>query len=150
MENRRSLVERVMPTFLNTSGPVGEEEVAGFERRHNLRLPAAYRTFLLEINGGAPKPSCVAGTDLQYLYSLHASRDFIDLDYAQGSFADLPASHIAIGTDPSGKPFLLDCGAGAVLLFDHRRGKEDRLTLVAPDFGSFLALLRADAGCAAT
>jgi hypothetical protein len=135
-----------MPTFLNTSGPVGEEEVAQFERRHDVRLPPAYRSFLLETNGGAPTPSCVAGTEVQYLYSLHGSRDFVDLEYAQGSFSDLPASHIAIGTDPSGKPFLLDCGSGAVLLMDHRRRDQDRMRPVAACFGSFLALLHDGAG----
>ncbi len=135
-----------MPTFLNTSGPVGEEEVANFERRHDVRLPAPYRTFLLETNGGAPTPSRVAGTEVEYVYSLHGSRDFVDLEYAQGSFSDLPPLHIAIGADPSGKPFLLDCASGAVLLLDHRPGETARITPVAGDFGSFLALLRDDAG----
>jgi hypothetical protein len=135
-----------MPTFLNTSGPVGEEEVLQFERRHDVHLPPAYRAFLLETNGGAPKPSRVAGTDVEYLYSLYGSRDFIDLEYAQGSFSGLPASHIAIGADPSGKPFLLDCVSGGVFLLDHTRGEVDRMLPVAADFGSFLALLRDDAG----
>lgn len=89
-----------MPAFLNTSGPVGEEEVLAFERRHGVRLPPAYRGFLLETNGGAPKPNRVAGTKVEYLYSLAGSRDFVDLEYAQGSFSELPALHIAIGTDP--------------------------------------------------
>lgn len=145
-ENGRNLLERVMPTFLNTSGPVGDEEVREFERRHGVQLPSSYRSFLLETNGGAPTPSGVAGTDVQYLYSLLGSRDFIDLEYAQGSFSDIPALHIAIGSDPFGKPFLLDCASGAVLLMDSRRGEQDRMTPVAADFGGFLALLRDDAG----
>lgn len=135
-----------MPAFLNTSGPVGEEEVLAFERRHGVRLPPAYRGFLLETNGGAPKPNRVAGTKVEYLYSLAGSRDFVDLEYAQGSFSELPALHIAIGTDPVGKPFLLDCASGAVVLFDHRRGEAERMTPIAADFGSFLALLRDDPG----
>jgi len=131
-----------MPTFLNTSGPVGDEDVAEFERRHAIRLPRSYRSFLLETNGGAPKPSAVAGRQVEYLYSLNGSRDSLDLEFAQGTFVDLPPLHIAVGIDPFGNPFVLDCSSGAVCLLEHRRGEgEHELMPLAASFDAFLALL---------
>ena len=132
-----------MPTFLNTSGPVGEEDVGEFERRHAIRLPPSYRSFLLETNGGAPKPSGVADRQVEYLYSLNGSRDSLDLEFAQGSFVDLPPLHIAIGIDPFGNPFVLNCSSGAVCLLDHKRGEgEHELKPLAESFEGFLALLQ--------
>lgn len=133
-----------MPTFLNTSGPVGEEDVGEFERRHGIQLPPSYRSFLLETNGGAPKPSAVADRHVEYLYSLNGSRDSLDLEFAQGSFVDLPPSHIAVGIDPFGNPFVLDCASGAVCLLDHKRGEDEHeLKPLAESFEAFLALLHA-------
>lgn len=133
------------PTFSDPGLPASEQSVQAFETADQVPLPSSYRRFLLETNGGKPSPSGIGGTDVKRLFSLNGERSFLDLEFAQGSFAPLPPAHIAIGRDPFGDAFVLDCRSGAVFRLDHERWEdEDCLSRLAPDFDSFLALLTDD------
>jgi len=45
-----------MIKWLKQNPEITEDDVAAFEKRNKLKLPEDYRKFLLETNGGSPKP----------------------------------------------------------------------------------------------
>jgi cell wall assembly regulator SMI1 len=103
------------------SGPrVTEDDVRRFEREFGYELPADYRAFLLEVNGGyAPSSHCVftlrrrARQDesiLNSLFSLNAPDDQDDLGTAQKHYspdAELPKGFLEIGYDGMGGRIIL-------------------------------------------
>src|SRR4051812_188768 len=103
------------------SGPrVTEDDVRRFEREFGQELPADYRAFLLEVNGGyAPRSHCVftlrrrARQDesvLRGLFSLNAPDDQGDLATAQKHYnpdVKLPEGFLEIGYDGFGCPVVM-------------------------------------------
>jgi cell wall assembly regulator SMI1 len=98
-------------------GPqVTEDDVRHFEREFGYELPADYRAFLLEVNGGyAPSSHCVFRlrrdeTILNSLFSLNAADDSNDLATAQKRYspdAKLPDGVLEIGYDDGGGRIVL-------------------------------------------
>ena len=152
-------------------GPrVTEEDVRRFEREFGHELPADYRAFLLEVNGGnAPCSHCVftlrrrARQDesvLRGLFSLNASDDQGDLATAQKHYnpdVKLPEGFLEIGYDGFGCPVVLPLVGqhrGEVWYFDIEDDSEDRPTdrvewfdrrdvwKLADSFAEFMARLR--------
>lgn len=107
---------------LTETGPrVADEEVRRFERALGRELPADYRAFLLDVNGGyAPTTHCVftlrRGTHrdeavLNSLYSLNAADESDDLATVQQRRLDplikLPDGVLEIGYDGFGSAIIL-------------------------------------------
>ncbi len=98
-------------------GPrVTEDDVRRFEREFGYELPADYRAFLLDVNGGyAPSSHCVFRlrtdeTVLNSLFSLNATDDRDDLATAQKHYspdAMLPEGLLEIGYDDGGGRIVL-------------------------------------------
>jgi hypothetical protein len=98
-------------------GPrVTEDDVRLFEREFGYELPADYRAFLLDVNGGyAPSSHCVFRlrtdeTVLNSLFSLNATDDRDDLATAQKHYspdAMLPEGVLEIGYDDGGGRIVL-------------------------------------------
>jgi cell wall assembly regulator SMI1 len=152
-------------------GPrVTEDDVRRFEREFGHELPADYRAFLLEVNGGhAPRSHCVftlrrrARQDesiLRGLFSLNAPDDQDDLATAQKHYnpdVKLPEGFLEIGYDGSGCPVVLPLVGqhrGEVWYFDIEDDSEDRpadrvewfdrrdVWKLADSFAEFMAGLR--------
>jgi ankyrin repeat protein/cell wall assembly regulator SMI1 len=146
--------------------PVTEAEVALFERRLGLSLPAEYRAFLLAHNGGVPRRTTFAhvsdqgrrrDTWLRRLYSL--GRDgLIDpgVPDLEAAYRDRPRG-LPAGVIPVGDAYFLGnegcvClawdGPDAGKVFFRPRVEPDRTTLyaVADSWDRFLTTLRHEGG----
>lgn len=98
-------------------GPrITEDDVRRFEREFGHELPADYRQFLLDVNGGqAPDSHSVFRirkdeTILNNLFSLNALDDASDLATAQKHYSDdtrLPEGHLEIGYDSFGSRIII-------------------------------------------
>jgi hypothetical protein len=93
------------------SGPaIGDSAIAAFERNHAIQLPADYRAFLLQQNGGIPEPNCLKlkmdGASMpvyvNVLYSLAAVGEALALHLSNG----LPAHYLPIGTIKTADTYL--------------------------------------------
>lgn len=133
-----------------------DEEWEEFERGLPGRLPAAYRDFLIEFNGGHPEPNVVKvpvheETDVQVF--LGVQREFASscIDLTRETLeVRLDPSHLPVARDSGGNVFCLslseeDCGAvyyydlEAVFCdFERERAPSYR---IANDFLSFLKML---------
>ena len=101
------------PTITNSGPKIGELELAAFEQRHNLSLPPDYRAFMLEHNGGMPRPEVLnskhGSTLIWLLYSLENGDPF-DLNIACVSLdweSAYDEGYICIGRDSCGSDILL-------------------------------------------
>jgi hypothetical protein len=138
-----------------------ESDVAAFEARHRIRLPADYREFLLKSNGGHVdgtyniEISPQAGsTTLQQFYRVRdGSRSTQTLEYMRslvgsrlppallGIGSDLGGAEICLGIDGSeyGKVFFWDPGFD---FDDTQHGSFENIHEVAPTFSEFLRRIR--------
>lgn len=108
-----------------------EELVQAFERQHKCKLPADYREFLLEHNGGFPTPDCVlvdesgrrTVTDVFCFFALGDERPWASVEWNLDTLAArLPKDTLPIGRDSCGNLWLIGLGgeqAGAVYFWDH-------------------------------
>jgi hypothetical protein len=134
-----------------------ESEIAAFEWRHRIQLPADYREFLLESNGGylegecsfeiSPQAGC---TILQQFYRLRdSSRSTQTLEYIRSILgARLPPTLLAIGSDLGGAKICLGVSGreyGRVFFWDPgsdfdetENGSFENIQEVASTFSGFL------------
>lgn len=136
---------------------VSESDIAAFEARHRIRLPADYRDFLLQSNGGyldgtynvdiSPQ---AGSTTLQQFYRMRdGPRSTQTLEYMRSLLgsrlpptllsigSDLGGAKICLGIDGSeyGKVFFWDPGAD---YDDTKNGSFENIQEVAPTFSEFL------------
>ena len=115
--------------------PATERDVAKFEKKNKLRLPAAYRGFLLRQNGGAPRPDRIAVpgwsggfTGLNVFFALNAEEGD-DLQENLDDYEDrIPEGFLPIADDPGGNLFLLALDGeheGRIFLWDHEDELDD-------------------------
>jgi hypothetical protein len=138
-------------------GRCTERGVLAFEQRLGHELPAAYREFLLEHNGGVPEATLVkvrrVNSSVKHLHGLHKGPAWARLDAARKVYEGrMPEGLLPIGSDPFGNVYCLGLSGrwrGKVWFWDHEAEADeaepprtDNLELVAPDFASFLAKLR--------
>jgi hypothetical protein len=95
-------------------GPhVTEEAIRRFEEKIDAQLPADYRAFLLDVNGGRTARShCTFrlrkyGSVLNSLYSLDASDENDDLAACQMYRDDVPPNALWVGSDDGGSGIIL-------------------------------------------
>jgi hypothetical protein len=142
-----------MPKFSDSFGAVSAPKISALEKRLGVKLPADYKAFLRNTNGGCPEPNCFTVPDrgdalVGILYGIRRKRDSCDLEYEQEQatlWDPLPTGYIAIGDDPGGCLLLLSTlgkNAGQVLFWD-RKGfwvrKDGHNTFpIADSFAGFL------------
>ncbi len=149
----------------NFYGPLAFDKLQAMEQSLGAELPAEYRQFLLEHNGGVPDPDCfIVPGDEEYdgepserqmacFFAIH-DHEWSDqtpegslgypLQEAWRDFrAELPGSQVVpIGKDWNGSYICLgyrgeECGR--VFYYDH---EYEELRPLAEDFRAFLTLLR--------
>ena len=133
------------------AGPCSAAQLDEFEAQARIRLPHAYRTWLLQNNGGRPDPKRIefiengisTASDVHWIYGL-GKPDWADLSNAYITFtARIPKGLIPIARDSGGNQYLMD-SRGQILFWNH---EEERLALsempvCANSFDEFLASLK--------
>ena len=147
-----------MPQFSRKYLPASAEQIAAFERRFGVQLPAGYKKFLGTINGGTPVPNrftvpgCGAAL-ADFLYGIRVDRVPGDLEREQREASrldPLPPGFLIIGHDPGGDGLLLSTSgedAGWVYFWERSRRVWARAGgpntfPVAKSFSRFLKSLR--------
>lgn len=150
------------PEFIRSGPLLSEARLAEVEAQYGIRLPAAYRSFMLERNGGEPEPSGVCRKrrktpemNCDCLFSIDAEDDCENwVSIYESMKVDevvLPSRLIPIGDD-SGNRFLISVSgkdAGKVYWWNHEDffvpDPPDRVTpdmtgisVVADSFENFL------------
>ena len=115
-------------TFENHGPPVSGEQVDAFERTLPAALPADYRQFLLEQNGGTtallwwPPEAGGFEFDVAHLHSLGDVEMYQSLSVVRKAFSDtLPSVFLIVGSDQGGAKVCLSLQAedhGAVWFYD--------------------------------
>jgi len=140
------------------------QRLAQVERQFGIRLPAAYRAFMLENNGGSPEPNGICRkrkktpTEVCTLFfQIDSGRDFDDWNKSFETMKDkespvLPLRLVPIAEDPFGNLFCISVAgkdAGKIYSWDHedsfvptppKRVIPDNtgLSLMADSFDDFL------------
>ncbi len=135
-------------------GPTTDADVRDFEAQVG-RLPADYRAFLLEHNGGRPEPEVFTISDVEgcssvdWLLCLVDDPYWASLPQHQAMFEGrVPPELLVFGSDPGGNQIALGLTAehAGVWFWDHENEEMDEdqpptwdnLTRVAPSFDAFL------------
>ncbi len=139
-----------------------EAGVLAFESKIGARLPADYRAFLLETNGGVPTNRCFTFGKPGAFYSDSMVRYFLSISEELGislshkfeiyTAADrVPGNTLPIAVDPGGNLVLIGISGpetGKIYFWDHEvEGLEEdsasprHLHLVAQTFSDFLSKL---------
>jgi SMI1 / KNR4 family (SUKH-1) len=122
-----------MPTLapLNNVPTLTEDTLKAVEKKYSFQLPADYRKFLLENNGGFPSPNCATFTedgrktasDVFCYFAIGDKRPWASMEWHLDTFAPrLPKDTIPIARDSCGNLWLLAVGnknAGSVFFWDH-------------------------------
>lgn len=130
--------------------PTTKAAVAELEHKLKVPLPADYRAFLLEFNGGMPTPNAFVINDRQGESTLGVFFGLVEGDVydlwsnALAAFEDMDRTMLAIGTDPGGNHIFLSLGEenrGRVFFRDHERDTAHGVFPIAASFTEFLAHL---------
>ncbi|HZH17577.1 MAG TPA: SMI1/KNR4 family protein [Archangium sp.] len=137
--------------------PLNEEDIRSFEVKHGLALPASYKEFLLDTNGGRPGRDLFANNEFEAnplgrIHIFFGLKDPVvscNLDWNLDVFGDrIPTDLLPIATTEGIDKICLSVGGkqpGAVFYWDgHARSGERNLYFLADDFSSFIASLHAD------
>lgn len=146
-----------MVTFKRVNPPIDAQVIDEFERYLGMPLPADYRRFLLEHNGGKPTPNVFlisaekrSEDIVDFFLGLKAARISFSLEeYASRRKDHLPSNLISIARDPGhnaiclslegvdvGKVYFWDADFGVVGAPDY-----SNLYLLADSFDEFLSKL---------
>jgi len=115
---------------VNEFGPTSPEAIAEFEARWRVLLPLEYKQFLLNSNGGWPKPDVFEvpgwhgrGSALDAFFGLHEGRKTEQLDRAMNVYDErVPPDLIPIAHDPYGNNICIGWKgqrAGKIYFWDH-------------------------------
>jgi SMI1/KNR4 family protein SUKH-1 len=142
----------------NPHGALSESQLIAFENRFGLQLPADYRSFLLDYNGGRPVPSFFwikdkkDGTSVDRFYGVYDQVIPTSIEtYIGADRPGIPLSMIPIGDDGTGNFICLGLGYGNfgdVFFLDHDLhplGAPDSpkgITRLAASFTEFLSMLQ--------
>jgi cell wall assembly regulator SMI1 len=144
----------------NEFGTLDENALVHFEKQHGIRLPADYRAFLLEHNGGEPNPNMIDFLEsgrlqsdiVRFFYGIHSGPEWARLDLSIEAFKGrMPDEFIPITADPFGNQFVLGVKApyeSKIYFWDHERELDEdshaifeNMSFVANSFSEFLNLL---------
>jgi cell wall assembly regulator SMI1 len=122
--------------------PATEQDVTHLEMALAAVLPADYREFLLQHNGGYPKPSgfCDGQEVVDSFFGFCEKGNCLWCNYYM-TRAVIPADVIPIAGDPLGNYICLAVKkprAGKVFFWDHEAGESGGLSELAESFSAFL------------
>jgi hypothetical protein len=115
---------------VNPYGATSPEAIAQFEARRGVLLPAEYKAFLLESNGGSPTPNVFLvpgwhgkGNSVMYFYGIHEAEKVDRLDSACDTYDErIPADLIPIAYDANGNAICIGWKGkrkGKIYFWDH-------------------------------
>ncbi|WP_289055996.1 SMI1/KNR4 family protein [Carboxylicivirga marina] len=135
----------------NRFGKLSKNDLTDFEAKLSISLPSDYRDFLIENNGGCPKPSTnkIPETDVQCIYGIHEGDYWANLIEHIDMFKErIPSNTIPIANDSGGNLFLLSLrqdSKGEVWFWDHEEEAEEsgheyfeNITKAADSFNNFI------------
>ena len=138
----------------NKFGAAVPEQIAAFEARHRIQLPADYRRFMLENNGGRPLQNIHPRlqTDVNWLFGFNREPAWASLDWNIENYRGrLPPHCLPLACDSGGNLFLLRLDRahhGVIVFWDHEREVEaddgthiQGMPVAAKNFSDFLAQL---------
>ena len=139
----------------NIFGNLSEEELNDFETANQVKLPAEYRSFLLENNGGVPinQLNQSPQTIVTYIFGMHNGDYYASLYKHIDMFnTRLPLSCFPIASDPFGNLFIMSLHTenyGQIFFWDHEGEPEeqnghyiDNVSFVSYSFDKFLKDLK--------
>lgn len=144
----------MIDNIINSGVPVTDHDIVEFERQIGLRLPAPYKQFLLEYNGGEPTPSdfIVSGrpgldvSNVQVFFRLNDTAvPSSELSWNYLIFRDrIPRNLLPIANSDYGDVICISCAGkdtGAIYIWDHEmesvQSIHDGLYKVADSFDGF-------------
>jgi cell wall assembly regulator SMI1 len=145
-----------MPVKVTQSGPpLGEADIAAFERKMKVALPRPYRQWLLMHNGGVPQPAKLRYKSESGPYTdgeITFFSSLLDLEADITQFKvwanRLPEDLISIGSDPFGNWICIAThgpNQGKVYFWDHEEEQDeptyDNCHLIADSFTELLDVL---------
>jgi hypothetical protein len=141
----------------NPYGSLDKTKLHSFEASLGFRLPADYRKFLIEFNGGKPDPEFFwiienqDGTGVQQFYGLHDGPEPFSIDtYAGENRYGIPYGLLVIGDDGVGNYMCIGINEdnfGKVFFLDHEvhpfhdLNSMEGVKKIADSFDEFLGLL---------
>jgi hypothetical protein len=145
--------------MVECNAPIMEEYLDAFELRTKLRLPEAYRRFILKFNGGRPIPPAFPITGfvnnpiggVQMFFGFKPAMGCYDIEKIFDEDANLiPHGVLSVACTDGADFICLDLRkSGSPVVYWNRRPywgennwSEDQLFPIADDFESFLASLR--------
>lgn len=147
-----------MTTIVNAYpyGPVSEEGLVVFEKRLGTSLPADYRAFLHQYNGGQPQPTgfCIKensdGSGVNQFYGLHDGPRWFSIDGCTNAEWGVPSELLPIGDDGLGNLICIGSRgkyAGEIYFVDHdihpyhEPDSFEGVTKIANSFSDFITSL---------
>lgn len=129
-------------------GPMPEEDIESFERRHRIRLPTSYREYLRTQGSGTPVPN-------YYLDELRGVQLYVGLIYSlddksmAAQILPFPPPHesgfVTVAANGGGDYFLVELTSGEVFYWDHEKDDDfpraDDLLWLAADFPCLISSL---------
>jgi len=149
-------------TFSGGKGPLSPEQLAQAEKAMGVTLPAGYREFMLEHNGGEPSRGDFVFAEATGPYTDGDIRKFYPIDgsavlslewehklYCGGKQPRMPRDMMPIAGDSFGNQICIGVSGprcGHVYFWDHEKEDHDEPTyrnmhLIARSFSEFLAKL---------
>lgn len=145
-----------MLQFRESFAPITTEDVDLLEARLRISLPEHYKRFLLQINGGWPKPNAFhiraaqAWGTADFLYGIAGKDVSGDLESEQEEHRErgsVESGMLVIGHDPGGNLLILDTEGkrrgvvyywDASYLYAASNEQEGNTYIIAPTFQGFL------------
>lgn len=134
---------------------LGEAELSNYERKLGLQLPSDYRKFLLEFNGGSPRPNCFnfkgGNTGSQVLSFFGFGSFYNVLEELETYNGRLPKRFFPVAAEAGGNLLCISLSgedAGSIYFWDHELEADlsqgqtpdsvSNTILVADSFSEFL------------
>src|SRR5690349_9746159 len=138
----------------NKFGKIRVEDIADFEEANEIKLPADYKQFLIDHNGGAPYPnvSPEVRSDVQWIYGMVLEPYYASLFQHIDMFQKrIPSWYFPIANDSGGNLYLMSLyheNHGTIAFWNHEdetEGDADQyfgnMKFVANSFTEFLSQL---------
>lgn len=127
-----------------------ELTVSEFEKRMEIRLPDAYRKFLLQYNVAMPSAQKFIteqkNTESVEVFFGLTDKKLLDLSHnrVKGVVNDIPREYLPIGEDGGGNKICIkisDYENGSVWFFDHEEPAGHNISRVSNSFSEFINML---------